>query len=541
MIALYCSPLLRLAFLGNMLLAFISATPQTKAQSTSSSHQSPQLPNFKPLTFVLVDDPNNEADSETGFGAVATNFQMGTYQVTAAQYALFLNAVTPTENRYGLYDERMASDPDVACVSYDPNTEPHYKAIPGREDLPITYVDLFCAVRFCNWMSHGCPSIDLLSLMGDDIEAITETGAYTIHWDQDSQGSITQWIEATANAPFFIPNENQWYKAAYYHHDTGKIITYDPEDPIVSVQNQASFKYWNYPTQSMNAALNSPSDSYVDNVVANYYDHKVSSFWGPDYTTDTWSYWYSSYIHSGVYLTPAGTFSNSPGPYGTFDMAGNVNELIFSDGAGSNPDQPLCVIRGGSWQSPSVDLNRQTRHVIAATTKNNTTGFRIACQAASEAALSTATGKNDNLTKAVIENAIAGNQTYQMIGETAFFFVLQEACEMALVYEGAQEGCLLREYLLKMTPTGLLGTFVEWTLFGPSTAITYAMNWGIHMALDSIGLAAIDAIGTKAAATLATKYGLEAAVNFYENLHDLVHNGLNTIRGVEEAGDAPIP
>jgi len=131
MIKFYCSPLLRLAFLGNMLLAFITATPQIKAQTTSPSNQVPQLPNFKALTFVLVDDPNNEADSETGFGTVATNFQMGTYQVTAAQYSLFLNAVTPTENRYGLYDERMTSDPDVACINYDPNTEPHYKPIPG--------------------------------------------------------------------------------------------------------------------------------------------------------------------------------------------------------------------------------------------------------------------------------------------------------------------------------------------------------------------------------------------------------------------------
>lgn len=534
------SPLLKLIFSAILLLTFFIGASLLCAQPPFSSSQMLQLPNVKPLAFVSVDDPNNEADVETGFGAVSSNFQIGTYQVTAAQYALFLNAITPIENRYGLYDERMTSDPDVACITYNSDEFPHYKPISGREDFPITYVDLFCAVRFCNWMSHGCPSINSTAFTPDEINAITETGAYTIYCDQDSQGPITQWIKATASAPFFIPTEDQWYKAAYYHHDTGKIITYDPEDPIVSVQNQPSFKYWNYPTQSMNAPLNSPSE-FTDDVLANYFHHEVSSFWGPNYTTDTWSYWNSSYLHSGAYLTPVGKFSNSSGPYGTFDMAGNVNEWIFSDDAGANPDQPLCAIRGGSWQSTSVDLNRQTRHLIAAITKSNTIGFRIACQEAPTAVLSAATKQNDNLTSAIIQNAITGNQTYQMIGETSFFFFLQEAFEMALVYEGAEEGCLLREYLLKMTPTGLLGTFVEWALFGPATAITYATQWGVHMTLDAIGLAAIDAIGTQAAAALAKKYGLQVAVDFYEHLHDLVHNGLNGIRGVEEKEDASMP
>ena len=527
-------PLLKFISLGSLLLTFFIGTSLFCAQPKPlSSSQTSLLPNFKTLCFVLVDDPNNEVDSETGLGAVSDNFQIGTYQITAAQYALFLNAVTPTENRYGLYDEGMTSDPDVACITYDPTQVQHYKAMPGRENFPITYVDLFCAVRFCNWMSHGCPVIDATKEFAPNkLESITETGAYKIHCNQDSGGIITPWIEATANAPFFIPNEDQWYKAAYYHHDTGKIITYDPEDPIPSAQNQVSLKYWNYSTQSMNAPLNSPAE-FAENIVANYFNHEVSSFLGPDYTTNVWSYWNSSYLHSGAYLTPVGTFSNSPGPYGTFDMAGNVNELIFSNNAGAHPDQPLCVIRGGSWQSTSADLNRQTRHLIAATTKNNTTGFRIACQDSPTAALSTGIEKNDDLTSDVIQNAIAGNQTYQMIGEVVLCFITQEACEMALVYQGAVEGCLLRDYLLKMAPTGLLLSYIDWALFGSASAIKYAAQWGISMGLDSIGLAVIDTLGKEEAAKLAGKYGLQTAVDFYEHLHDSVDRGLHGMRGVE--------
>ncbi len=539
---LQCARLFRAFFLRSILLSLFISLSLLRAQSTPLANQTLQLPNYKQLQFSLVDDPNNEADSETGFGGVTNNFQISTYQTTAAQYALFLNAVTPTGNRYELYDDRMASDPDVACITYNPDELPHYKPIPGREDLPITYVDLCCAVRFCNWMSHGCPSIDPTAGITIFTESITETGAYTIHSNQDSLGMITSQIEEMPNAPVFIPNENQWYKAAYYHHDTGKIITYDPDDPIVSVQNQGSFKYWNYPTQSMSAPLNSPSDFYNANVIANYYDPKVSSWWGPDYTTDTYSYW-GVCSHSGVYLTGVGTFSNSPGPYGTFDMAGNVNEWIFSEDAVTNPEQVLCPIRGGSWQSTSVDLNRQTRHLVTATTKNNTTGFRIACQAPP-----TAIGKSDDLTSDIIQNAIAGNETYEMIGETAFFFFLQEACEMAFVYKGTKIGELLSAYVAKIGIAGILGTIAEALLFGPQAAITFAAQWGIHMGLDCIGLATIDYIGksvalesaeieglsadkieelkqakaTSEAKAAASKYGLGEAVAFYEHLHHLV-------------------
>jgi len=492
------------------------------------------------LAFVLVDDPNNEADLETGFGAVLSPFQIGTYQVTAAQYSVFLNAVTPTENRYGLYDERMGSDPDVACITYNPNELPHYKPIPGREDLPITYVNLFCAVRFCNWMSHGSPSIDSENLTQDQIAAITETGSYRIHTDQVGRETINQWIEATANAPFFIPNEDQWYKAAYYQNEKGKIMTYDPDDPIPSVQNEGSFKYWNYPTQSMSAPFNSPS-SYADNVVATYYNHEVSSFWGPDYTTDIWSYWNSTYLHSGVYLTPVGKFIDSPGPYGTFDMGGNVNEWIFSDDAGASPDQALCVIRGGSWQSTSVDLNRKTRYFIPATTRNSTTGFRIACQSPSKISLLNLSAAKDNLTSDVIQNAITGNQTYAMIGEVALCFLTQEACEMALVYHGAEEGYLLRDYLLKMTPTGALLSLADWALFGPTSAIHYALQWGISMGFDALGLAAIDILGKEEAARLATEYGFSTIVHFYEGLHESVDDAFRKMRSPETPVETAVP
>src|SRR6516162_1456613 len=60
------------------------------------------------LQFVPVSDPGNVPDS-TGFGSVPYTYQMGTYDVTLAQYTAFLNAVATTDT-YGLYNNFMGID-----------------------------------------------------------------------------------------------------------------------------------------------------------------------------------------------------------------------------------------------------------------------------------------------------------------------------------------------------------------------------------------------------------------------------------------------
>ena len=58
------------------------------------------------LQFVTVGDPGNAADT-TGYGSLPYTYQMGQYDVTAAQYCQFLNAVAATD-AYGLYNSCMA-------------------------------------------------------------------------------------------------------------------------------------------------------------------------------------------------------------------------------------------------------------------------------------------------------------------------------------------------------------------------------------------------------------------------------------------------
>src|SRR5580704_11365713 len=65
------------------------------------------------LSFVTIGDPGNRSNGT--FGAVTYVYQMGEFDVTAAQYCQFLNAVAATDT-YGLYNTLMASPGSAGSV-----------------------------------------------------------------------------------------------------------------------------------------------------------------------------------------------------------------------------------------------------------------------------------------------------------------------------------------------------------------------------------------------------------------------------------------
>ena len=93
-------------------------------------------------------------------------------------------------------------------------------------------------------------------------------------------------ITRNAGATYFIPSENEWYKAAYYKG------------------GGTNAGYWLYPTQSNTAPSNVLSATGTNN--ANYHGTRRAT------------------PIRANYLTPVGTFAASPGPYGTFDQGGDV-------------------------------------------------------------------------------------------------------------------------------------------------------------------------------------------------------------------------
>jgi formylglycine-generating enzyme required for sulfatase activity len=135
----------------------------------------------------------------------------------------------------------------------------------------------------------------------------TETGSYALN------GAITDadLMAVTRNfsAKYVIPTLNEWYKAAYYKGGS------------------TDAGYWLYPTQSNATPSYVLSSSGTNN--ANY---------GTGYPT-----WVGAYV-------------SSPGPYGTYDMGGDVYQ--WTDQLGQKQDGTVMgfILEGGSCDAGSVGL-----------------------------------------------------------------------------------------------------------------------------------------------------------------------------------------
>jgi len=278
------------------------------------------------IELVPVGDLNNAGDpSGDGVGVVRYPFRIGKYEITAGQYASFLNAKAKSDP-YGLYSAEM--DSEYGCMIERLGSDGNYTYIVAADwaNRPVNHVSYWDAVRFCNWLHNGQGSGD------------TESGAYSLNGynGTDGRGTVRNRI-----AKWFLPNEDEWYKAAYY----------DPRKP-------GGAGYYDYPTRSDSAPDNALSETGTNN--ANYYHG--------DYT-----------IGKPYYRTEVGAFRNSPSPYGTFDQGGNVcewNERIGYELSGYASRD----FRGGAFGNFSSFLLASTRgiEIVYPTYEHRLRGFRVA-------------------------------------------------------------------------------------------------------------------------------------------------------------------
>lgn len=155
------------------------------------------------IDLVTVGDPGNFTSSKR-HGAIPYIFCIGKYNVTADQYCAFLNAVAAMDT-YGLYDEKMETDLSIPARikrSGAPGSYT-YSVVSGKKHSAIVYVSCLSAQRFCNWLENGQPS-------GLQKEGTTETGSYTLN------GTMDTLFDANKNAQWRLPNNDEWFKAAYY-------------------------------------------------------------------------------------------------------------------------------------------------------------------------------------------------------------------------------------------------------------------------------------------------------------------------------------
>ena len=279
------------------------------------------------LQFVSVGDAGNAADTN-GHGSVGYTYQMGKYDVTLGQYCQFLNAVAKADP-YGLYAGAMAGEFATLGIARSGSSGSYSYTVTGSysqaANCPIFYVTWGDAVRLCNWLQNGQPA-------RPEGDGTTETGAYTLNGAVTTSALMA--VTRNAGATYFLPSEDEWYKAAYYKG--GSI----------------NAGYWLYPTQSNAMPSNVLSATGTNN--ANFYN--------------------GVYTDPVNLLTPVGAFADSPGPYGTYDMAGNVLEWeeVYKGASARG-------LRGGSFYgSTSIYMASSHEYNSDPTFEDDFIGFRVA-------------------------------------------------------------------------------------------------------------------------------------------------------------------
>jgi formylglycine-generating enzyme required for sulfatase activity len=146
--------------------------------------------------YVTVGDINNTNDS-TGYGGVSYSYKICRYLLTNDEYCAFLNLKAASDPNK-LYSTQMSSE-RVGGINRSGSSGSYtYSVKTNMGNKPVYFLSWFSLARYCNWLHNGKAS------------GSTETGAYTLN------NALTGIISKNAGANYYIPTENEWYKAAYY-------------------------------------------------------------------------------------------------------------------------------------------------------------------------------------------------------------------------------------------------------------------------------------------------------------------------------------
>jgi sulfatase modifying factor 1 len=286
------------------------------------------------IEWVTIGNPGNVPDTRynsISVGSVPYEYRIGKYEVTAGQYTEFLNAVA-ADDPNGLYNTSMWSNGSGAQIERNGMPGSYsYTVAADYANRPVNYVGVWEAARFANWLHNGQPA----GLQGP---GTTEDGAYL------NIGSPLTFTRQPG-AKYFLPTEDEWYKAAYY----------DPHRGGMGVGG-----YWDFPTGT-------------------------SDLPGTDLTESTnpsnnMNYWFSSLvIGPPYYRTEVGEFELSDSPYGTFDQGGNLHEWNET-----SIDGGFRGVRGGSWRKDVDSPLASARDRFNPAVNTDYVGFRLASLAIPE-------------------------------------------------------------------------------------------------------------------------------------------------------------
>jgi formylglycine-generating enzyme required for sulfatase activity len=192
-------------------------------------------------------------------------------------------------------------------------------------DMPATSVSWNEAARFVNWLNVSSGSVAAYNFttggVNDNIAL----------WTSGDDGYNAANPFRNSNAKYFLPSENEWYKAAYY----------DPN-------KTGGAGYWDYATGS---------DSVPTAVASGTSGAVYNGQSGP------------------ADITSAGGLS----PYGTMGQGGNAWEWMETEYDGVNDSSGSSRgLRGGSWGNNVGSLVSSGRGNPAPSLENLGIGFRVA-------------------------------------------------------------------------------------------------------------------------------------------------------------------
>lgn len=274
-------------------------------------------PNAFTIDFVIVGDPGNPVDTATTgsyfspHGAVGYTFQMGKYEVSR-------DMITKANAGGSL----ALTLQDMAVFGGNVGTH------------AATGISWNEAARFVNWLNTSksyAPAYKFMLQPGD--------GGYTGNedialWQVGETGYDASNPYRNKAAHYFLPSENEWYKAAYY--------------------SGSGSTYYDYATQQ--DAPSTPAGVASGTAVG-------------------------SAVYDQAYLTGPADINQAGGlsHYGTMGQNGNAYELIESayDGVNSSPSESRTVL-GAYWNLPASSLSASIRNITSPTPSDFVMGFRVA-------------------------------------------------------------------------------------------------------------------------------------------------------------------
>ena len=149
--------------------------------------------------FVKVGNTQNNKDYNYprvgSFGSVNHEYEIGQYKVSNAEYSNFLNQAAQKSDPNGLFNPKMRIRKELKDGKFI------YHPYPATANAAVTYVSWFDALKYCNWLGES----------------------YLIS-DQGRK------VQRKSNAKYYLPTEDEWYKACYYDPKNKKYKLYPLRD-----------------------------------------------------------------------------------------------------------------------------------------------------------------------------------------------------------------------------------------------------------------------------------------------------------------------